>query len=508
MRKESIFLTVLIVVIFLNFFLVGCNSIPNDPMPNDFNENPVGIASERLFWQGTLATPPASPSINWAYYNSTDKKSYIWDGIAWQVLAQDGAATSMSFSGGDGSLSNPFLVATPEQLHLVRNHLDKHFLQIANIDVDHAILSGKPWYDSVHGWLPIGPEEISSSGFAGSYDGNNNEIRNLMMNRADSREIYGVFSKTELGANLQNIKLSNINFSFAGASTGYGGGLVAQNNGNIKNCSVAGEVTGRTVGGLVGENNGFVIDCFTSGVIGSIANWSGGLIFINNGTVSNSYSTAAVLGSIQSGGLVVFNYGTIRSCHASGAVTSQNLYAGGLISQNVGGTVDDCFSTGAVSSVNGFMAAGLIVLNSGPVNRCYSIGNVTGNSLIGAGGFIASNNGVVNDSYSTGDVTNTNGNGAGFVGANSGSINRCFSVGAVATANCGFIKTNSGTANDSYWDTTTSGQAASAAGTGKTTVEMKQQVEFLGWNFATIWQINETTTYPYLIDNEQSPAPQ
>jgi hypothetical protein len=51
---------------------------------------PTGAAGGSVLWQGTLASAPGTPSLNWAYYNSTDKKSYIWDGDSWEILAQDG----------------------------------------------------------------------------------------------------------------------------------------------------------------------------------------------------------------------------------------------------------------------------------------------------------------------------------------------------------------------------------------------------------------------------------
>lgn len=45
-------------------------------------------------WYGTSATAPSSPTLNLAYYNSTDKKSYVYDGAIWQILAQDGMPIS------------------------------------------------------------------------------------------------------------------------------------------------------------------------------------------------------------------------------------------------------------------------------------------------------------------------------------------------------------------------------------------------------------------------------
>ncbi|MBP5450214.1 MAG: InlB B-repeat-containing protein, partial [Spirochaetales bacterium] len=49
-----------------------------------------GSTNYGLTWKGSLATAPTSPQTGWAYYNTATKKSYIYDGSAWQILAQDG----------------------------------------------------------------------------------------------------------------------------------------------------------------------------------------------------------------------------------------------------------------------------------------------------------------------------------------------------------------------------------------------------------------------------------
>jgi len=41
-------------------------------------------------WKGSLSVAPENPEINWAYYNSEDGISYIYDGSIWQILAKDG----------------------------------------------------------------------------------------------------------------------------------------------------------------------------------------------------------------------------------------------------------------------------------------------------------------------------------------------------------------------------------------------------------------------------------
>jgi hypothetical protein len=43
-----------------------------------------------ITWKGGLASAPSNPQKGWAYYNTSQKKSYIWDGSSWQILAQDG----------------------------------------------------------------------------------------------------------------------------------------------------------------------------------------------------------------------------------------------------------------------------------------------------------------------------------------------------------------------------------------------------------------------------------
>lgn len=76
---------------------------------------PQGPAGTSITWQGTLTAHPSSPQINWAYYNSVDGKSYIWDGSAWQILTQpanNGVVPASIVCGGNFSMvltSNGFV---------------------------------------------------------------------------------------------------------------------------------------------------------------------------------------------------------------------------------------------------------------------------------------------------------------------------------------------------------------------------------------------------------------
>ena len=80
----------------------------------------------------------------------------------------------------------------------------------------------------------------------------------------------------------------------------------------------------------------------------------------------------------------------------------------------------------------------------------------------------------------------------------------CFSAGAVSGSTAvggliGRVNSDSGQVRNSFWDTTTSGQSGSAAGTGKTTAQMKSPSTFTsaGWNFVSIW-IQKEQEYPRL----------
>ncbi|WP_052299737.1 hypothetical protein [Treponema primitia] len=52
---------------------------------------PSGTNGVGITWKGSLASAPENPQTNWAYYNTTDKKSYIYADGAWTIFSQDGS---------------------------------------------------------------------------------------------------------------------------------------------------------------------------------------------------------------------------------------------------------------------------------------------------------------------------------------------------------------------------------------------------------------------------------
>ena len=331
------------------------------------------------------------------------------------------------------------------------------------------------------------------------------------------------------------------------------GGLVGFNKGTITESYATGAVLGDSIlGGLVGESSGTIIQCHATGAVsGSATGWTiGGLVgSIFDGTVTQSYATGAVSGDSEVGGLAGESSGTIVQSYATGAVSGTSQ-VGGLVGANTinvetlatYGLIDQSYATGAVSG--DVEVGGLVGANSGMVIQSYATGAVSGSSQVGGlvgsifdgtvtqsyatgavsgdsevGGLAGESSGTIVQSYATGAVSGTSQVG-GLVGANTmdisdgmetrtyyGSIDQSYATGAVSgTSNVGGLLGFNGDASvsSSYWDTTTSGQALSAGGTGKTTAEMKSLATYAGWDISATggdgksWRIYEGQTTPLL----------
>ena len=351
-------------------------------------------------------------------------------------------ALAQPFSGGDGTINDPYQINSAEQLYLVRDYLTSSFILINDIDLDIAP------YNSGDGWLPIGD---NAGPFMGTFDGNNFSIRNLYVNRP-ATDYIGLFGQTGQ-AEIQNLA--------------------------IENCDITGN---NIVGTLVGFNdNSEIIRCFSSGKI-SGNDYVGGLIGWQSvgGTASFCYSYAKVSGVEMVGGISGRNhYGLVEYCFSTGEVSGIDQ-VGGLIGLNFHGTITNSYSTGNVSGEN--EVGGLTGTNdNAPITDCYSTADVSG--LFQVGGLSGLNNGEINNCYAVGNVKSDNVVG-GVVGEN---------------AVTGIIEA-------SYFNMETSAQANGVGlnnGTdlsvGLNTIEMKNQESFVDWNFDDAWFIRADSTYPGLI---------
>jgi hypothetical protein len=357
----------------------------------------------------------------------------------------------LRFVAGEGTRDSPYLVYTVHGLNLVgmcRYERDAHFKLMADIEL--SAYTGTAFN-------MIGSE---STAFAGVFDGNDHTISNFSYTCNGTYNI-GLFGYVS-GPNsvIKNLKLTWPNIDAgtgdsAGALVGYLAG------GTIANCHIdGGSISGdQKVGGLVGTSyEGTITDCNSTATVsgkGSV----GGLVGWNKGTITYCDCGGHVLGDDNVGGLVGhMAYGSITHCY-SACTVSGDASVGGLVGGNSqcsmrrcwGGLITECYSTGAVTG--GSSVGGLLGHNSRTVSQCYSAGAVSGSENVG-----------------------------GLVGWGGADTTACF------------------------WDLQTSGQATSAAGTGKTTAEMQMAKTFLddglpagaGWDFVNVWGLGENQTYPYL----------
>ena len=290
------------------------------------------------------------------------------------------------FAGGEGTEDDPYQIATLEQLQAVGDsvHLDKHFIQIADIDASDT----ESWNEG-KGFEPIGSS--SNHSFTGSYDGNGHEISGLHIDRPerDGVGLFGFVYPRSASGTIANLCLHQINI----AGRDRVGGLIGfiRWGGKVSGVCVSGNISGgNTVGGLVGDGR--------------------------NGQISNSNATVNVTGSGAVGGLVG-SRGIITNSIATGDVTGGSSI-GGLVGG--GSLVENSVATG---NVYGTRFVGGLAGSVSFVHASYATGDVFGNRYVG--GLVGYINippeewevNVVSQSYATGKVSGGEYAG-GFVGRN------------------------------------------------------------------------------------------
>ena len=215
-------------------------------------------------------------------------------------------ASAYSFSGGNGTSINPYQITNWTGLNATRDDLTAYYILMNNLtgdDLDYISLGNN--------WTPIGtcgPEAECWSAdysytFTGNFDGNSNTISDLVINQPDLSDV-GLFGVST--GNISNIGLIDINV------TGYQrvAGLVGyQLDGSIINSYSVGTIFGYNAGGLVGVQYGSITNSYSTGNVSSSDSNAGGLVGLQYGFITNSYSTGSVTGVNYIGGLVGAQWG-------------------------------------------------------------------------------------------------------------------------------------------------------------------------------------------------------
>jgi hypothetical protein len=292
-----------------------------------------------------------------------------WGVLAAIVLATAPDSRAANFAGGTGEPSDPYQIATAQQLVSFGsdpNLLDKHFVLIADIDLDPNLPGGRVFPQAVIAadvFRAVGKKTVVDSlAFTGTFDGNSHTVKNVVIKDARTRCV-GLFGTIGTSGRVEDLGV--------GSSTTEGsywvGGLAGHNGGTILRCYVLGQViASQYSGGLVGRNRGVIAMSHATGAVlgGNKSEALGGLAGQNGdgGTITNCCSDATVsLGhsSDYLGALVGDNIGSISSCYATGvlSVGDSSMFVGGLAGYNTG-SIANCYTTAVVLSGQACTAVG------------------------------------------------------------------------------------------------------------------------------------------------------
>ncbi|MDD3284512.1 MAG: GLUG motif-containing protein [Patescibacteria group bacterium] len=205
--------------------------------------------------------------------------------------------------------------------------------------------------------------------------------------------------------------------------------------------------------------------------------------YTNGASITNIFlENVEITGRNGVGGLIGVAYMIsslyVENCGVQGNVNSTHMSVGGLI---------------GVAQLLGIKQ----ILNS------YAIVDVTGSATQNIGGLVGENSATISNSYSSGNVSGTGTYIGGLVGYNTdfGNIINSYATGRISKkdgGSGGLIGRNQGTVINSYYNSETTGQIDTRKGDSKTTLQMTSSSTFIGWDFDTIWNIEEGSSYPYL----------
>ncbi len=259
---------------------------------------------------------------------------------------------------GEGTLENPYLIYTEEQLKSVNYYLTSYFKLMDNIELKDE-------------WTPISSyvSSISNSiwAFQGDFDGNSYKISNLIINNSTS-EYQGFFGYIAKNAKVHNLELEcNI------SAKRNVGAIAGSNQGTIENVKVEGSIIGNNnIGGLAGTNGGKILKPYSSTEVTASASYAGGIVGYNSGTIEEA-----------------INIGNITAKNGVGGIVGTN--------QNIKTLITNSYSTGNIIG-QGF-SGGIAGYNYGSVINTYSLSKIS--NVYNARGLIGSNNGTVTNSYWT-----------------------------------------------------------------------------------------------------------
>jgi len=471
------------------------------------------------------------------YYKDREAVSTICNGHAWSFTTdalQSGApvqlyadvddmtpsyltSTTVGYP-GSGTEADPYRIYTAEDLQGASN---KGYYKVMNdIDLASWINENSP----TEGWVSIG----RNSGEATYINGDGHKITGLWINT--TQDYTGLFSNFSAGI------IKNLTVEVASGKKvkggDYTGVLIGRNaNGQLLNCTVKGDVEGTAhVGGVTGYSGNNTINAVTyegnvsTSATGAYVGGFAGLSEDDNITAVHTYTTISATGSDSFvGGLIGrANNGTLTKSHAENALTATgaNDYVGGAIGYS-NADVTLCYTTGEITaSGDDSYTAGLVGYANSPIVNSYSTAKVTGTYY--TAGICAYTFSTIDKCYAKGDIYGVR-YGAGVVAqldgttaalTNSVAANNILSLSAQSSWGSrviGGFKNGCPEPDDSNYALSTMQVSLNGVAQKKTddkvegiaktesVLQTAQTYIGLGWDYSSVWAIEEGEAYPYLL---------
>lgn len=238
------------------------------------------------------------------------------------------------FEAGNGTETEPYIIATAAQLDEVRNFPSACFELSKDIDLSSYLNSNSS------GWTPI-------KDFAGKFDGKKHTIKGLWISLSSISNV-GLFANIYGYSDNKRASVSNlfVNISKKGITGGgkVGGICGSLSYGNIENCMVTGDISGyQYVGGIVG----YVEYCEVASNISQCAS-SGNIIATDGGV----------------GGILGYRYGSysIENCYSIANVKAEGSYSSSVY--GIGCSAKNCYFAGTISGTGDVYPIGEYKTNS------------------------------------------------------------------------------------------------------------------------------------------------
>ena len=237
------------------------------------------------------------------------------------------------FEAGNGTETEPYIIATAAQLDEVRNFPSACFELSKDIDLSSYLNSNSS------GWTPI-------KDFTGKFDGKKHTIKSLWISLSSISNV-GLFANIQSSNKRASVSNLFVNISKKGITGGsrVGGICGSLSDGNIENCMVTGDISGyQYVGGIVGVGGEWNND------ISSISQCaSSGNIIATDGKV---------------GGILGYRYGScsIENCYSIANVKAEGSYSSSAY--GIGYSAENCYFAGTISDTGDVYPIGVYNTNS------------------------------------------------------------------------------------------------------------------------------------------------